>query len=99
MKVEKCQKGMQMKNQYELETMELIVGELINNPRMDQMEFVTIMLEGFSAIEGQIEYDFNLLCNELSVRVRDDPDIAIDITWTSPVEVACELRWFMEHFL
>ncbi|MDD6155785.1 MAG: hypothetical protein PUB52_02000 [Lachnospiraceae bacterium] len=66
---------------------------------MDQMEFVTVMLEAFSVIDCQIEYDFNLLCNEHSVRVRDDPDIAIDITWTCGVEVALELEWFVEHFL
>ena len=61
-----------------------------------QEDFTNLMTRSFRGMYSPIEYYFNPTLNRHTVRLRDWPQISIDIIWTNTTEVAIKLTNFLK---
>ena len=61
-----------------------------------QEDFTNLMTRSFRGMYSPIKYYFNPTLNRHTVRLRDWPQISIDIIWTNTTEVAIKLTNFLK---
>lgn len=79
------------------QTLKHLINTIKAWPSLREEDFVFVVSEAFSDFDCPFEYDHDFTIGRHSIRLKDQPQLAVDITWSNAAEAAQELEWFLNY--